>query len=152
MTRRSSSSDHALGALHLLIIINILVHLFRNDLTSQLSLTKTYRIFDGNLQSMLLSMFYHLEPTHLVLNMMALYRFGNELFVNSSSRRWRSFWTVILSYIGKDNGGIFFYSGTFASVIHDICRIFSLFQHAACSHSKDLKCSPDITSINGEEN
>ncbi|KAL3803185.1 hypothetical protein HJC23_003460 [Cyclotella cryptica] len=108
MTRRSSSSEHALGALHLLIILNILVHLFRNDLKSQLSLTNTYRIFDGNIQSMLLSMFYHLEPTHLMMNMLALYRFGNELFVNSSSRKWRSFAVVFLSYIAC---GMFAFKG-----------------------------------------
>lgn len=101
MARRSSSAEQALNAIHLLIGLNILVHMFRDDLKSQLSLNKTYRIFDGNIQSMVVSMFYHMEPAHLAINMLALYQYGNELFVNSSSKRWRSFLMVLFAYLGE---------------------------------------------------
>ena len=98
MTR--NSSNVALTAIQLLISLNILVYIFRNDLKYQLNLNKTYRISDGGIQSMILSMFYHIEPAHLALNVLALYRYGNELFVSSTSKRWRSFSIVIFSYLG----------------------------------------------------
>jgi len=48
---------------------------------------------------MLLSAFYHVEPTHLFLNMIALYRYGSELFVKASSRKWQSVIVVVISYV-----------------------------------------------------
>lgn len=102
MPRRTTDSvEQAQNALHLLIGLNILVYMFRDDLASQLSLSKTYRIFDGNIQSMVVSMFYHMEPPHLMINMLALYQYGNALFVHSSSRRWRSFYMILFAYIGE---------------------------------------------------
>lgn len=40
-----------------------------------------------------------MEPTHLFMNMIALYRYGSELFVNSSSRKWQSVFVVVISYV-----------------------------------------------------
>ena len=48
---------------------------------------------------MLLSIFYHIEPPHLLVNMLALHRYGSELFVNTSSKRYQSFFMVVLSYM-----------------------------------------------------
>eukprot|EP00571_Detonula_confervacea_P013394 CAMPEP_0172302794 /NCGR_PEP_ID=MMETSP1058-20130122/4452_1 /TAXON_ID=83371 /ORGANISM="Detonula confervacea, Strain CCMP 353" /LENGTH=329 /DNA_ID=CAMNT_0013013409 /DNA_START=84 /DNA_END=1070 /DNA_ORIENTATION=+ len=99
MSRRRLSSERAKTALCLLIAINILIYAYRDNFRSHLHLRRTYRIHDGNFQSMLLSIFYHMEPTHLFVNMIALHRYGSELFVNSSSRKWQSVFVVILSYV-----------------------------------------------------
>ena len=103
MSRRrgsSSNQQQAIQGLHLLILLNTLVHFLRNDyFHPYLNLERTYRIYDGTLYSMLLSMFYHVEPTHLVVNMLALHRYGSELFVNTSSKKWQSFGRVVLSYV-----------------------------------------------------
>eukprot|EP00984_Skeletonema_dohrnii_P038739 scaffold42321_cov161-Skeletonema_dohrnii-CCMP3373.AAC.1 len=93
------SMDRAKSGLTFLILINVLVHLFRNDFRHHLHLHKTYRINDGNLSSMLLSIIYHMDPTHLLVNMLSLNRYGSEVFVHSSSRRWHSFFLVVASYI-----------------------------------------------------
>ena len=100
MSRRRSSSttmDRAKSGLTFLILINVLVHLFRTDFRHHLH--KTYRITDGNLSSMLLSIIYHMDSTHLLVNMLSLNRYGTEIFVYSSSRRWHSFLFVVLSYV-----------------------------------------------------
>eukprot|EP00579_Thalassiosira_antarctica_P002812 CAMPEP_0201875540 /NCGR_PEP_ID=MMETSP0902-20130614/7496_1 /ASSEMBLY_ACC=CAM_ASM_000551 /TAXON_ID=420261 /ORGANISM="Thalassiosira antarctica, Strain CCMP982" /LENGTH=335 /DNA_ID=CAMNT_0048402621 /DNA_START=76 /DNA_END=1084 /DNA_ORIENTATION=+ len=93
------SSERAKTALHILILVNILIFVYRDNLRPHLNLQRTYRIHDGNFRSMLLSIFYHMEPTHLFMNMIALYRYGSELFVNSSSRKWQSVFVVIISYV-----------------------------------------------------
>jgi hypothetical protein len=99
---RSNSAQDALNAINILIGLNVLAHMFRDDLSSQLKLNKeSYRIFDGNIQSMFVSMFYHMEPAHLAINMLALYQYANELFVNSSSKKWRSLSMVIFAYLGE---------------------------------------------------
>jgi membrane associated rhomboid family serine protease len=93
------SSERARTALHLHILVNVLVYTFRNDLRPYLDLRRTYRIVDGDLRSMLLSICYHVEPAHLFVNMMALHRYGSELFANSPSRLWRSAFAVASSYV-----------------------------------------------------
>ncbi|KAL7541546.1 hypothetical protein ACHAXR_011025 [Thalassiosira sp. AJA248-18] len=93
------SSERAKTGLYILILANILIFAYRDDLRQHLNLRRTYRIHDGNLRSMLLSIFYHMEPTHLFMNMIALHRYGSELFVNSSSRRWHSVFVIIISYV-----------------------------------------------------
>lgn len=40
-----------------------------------------------------------MEPAHLFMNMIALHRYGSELFVNSSSRKWQSVFVIIVSYV-----------------------------------------------------
>ena len=95
----SASKDRAKSGLTFLILINILVHLFRNDFRHYLNLNRTYRINNGSLPSMLLSIFYHMDPTHLLVNLLSLNRYGSEIFVHSSSRRWHSFFLAIASYI-----------------------------------------------------
>jgi membrane associated rhomboid family serine protease len=101
---RSNSAQDALNAINILIGLNILAHMFRDDLSSQLKLNKeSYRIFDGNIQSMMVSMFYHMEPAQLAINMLALYQYGNELFVNSSSKKWRSLSMVMFAYLGESS-------------------------------------------------
>jgi membrane associated rhomboid family serine protease len=91
--------DRAKSGLSFLILINVLVHLFRNDFRQHLHLHKTYRINQSNLSSMLLSIVYHMDPTHLLVNMLSLNRYGSEIFVHSSSRRWHSFFLVVASYV-----------------------------------------------------
>ena len=93
------TSERAKTAVYLLIFINILVYAYRDDLRPHLSLRRTYRIYDGNFQSMLLSIFYHMDPTHLFMNMVALHRYGTEIFVYTSSKRWQSVFVVIISYV-----------------------------------------------------
>lgn len=95
----TTSGKQALNAIYLLIGINILVYTYRNDFLPHLNINRTYRILDGNLQSMLLSIFYHVDPTHLTMNMLCIYQTGFELYVNSSSKRWRSFSMPIISYL-----------------------------------------------------
>mmetsp|Transcript_32409 Transcript_32409/g.69970 ORF Transcript_32409/g.69970 Transcript_32409/m.69970 type:complete len:347 (+) Transcript_32409:413-1453(+) len=95
----SISSERAKTTLHLLILINILIFAYRDTLRPQLNLHRTYRIQDGNFKSMLLSIFYHMDPTHLFLNMIALHRYGSELFVHTSSRKWQSFHVIVISYL-----------------------------------------------------
>jgi membrane associated rhomboid family serine protease len=112
MSRRSnssSSSERAKSALHLLILINILIYVIRDDLRTRqyLNLHHTYRIRghedDGlstTIPSMLLSIFYHTEPSHLFMNMLALHRYGSDLFIHSSSRKlWQSVWFILISYL-----------------------------------------------------
>ncbi|KAL7464188.1 hypothetical protein ACHAXS_004524 [Conticribra weissflogii] len=96
MNRRSEEANNALT---FLILINLFVFIFRNDFHRHLNIGRTYRIYDGDISSMILSMFYHIEPGHLFVNMLALHRYGSELFVNTSSKRWRSFFIVLLSYL-----------------------------------------------------
>ena len=100
MIRRSSSSG-AKSGLTFLILINVLVHLFRkNDFRNHLHVHNTYRINDGDLSSMLLSIIYHMDSTHLLVNMLSLNRYGSEVFVHTSSRRWSSsFVLLVLSYV-----------------------------------------------------
>ena len=93
------SSERTRTALHLLILVNVLVYACRDDLRPYLDLRRTYRIIDGDLRSMLLAIYYHVEPTHLFVNMLALHRYGSELFANSSSRLWRSVFAVASSYV-----------------------------------------------------
>lgn len=82
------------------ILINVLIYAYHDDFRPHLNLLhRTYCIIDGNVQSMLLSIFYHAEPSHLLMNMLALYRYGSELFVNTASSRWRSVNVIILSYV-----------------------------------------------------
>ena len=95
----SGSKDRAKSGLTFLILMNVLVHLFRNDFRHYLNLHKTYSINDGNLPSMLLSIIYHMDTTHLLVNMLSINRYGSEIFVHSSSRRWHSFFLVVVSYI-----------------------------------------------------
>ena len=97
MSRRSS--ERAKTALYLLILINIFIYSYRDELQPYLSLKRSYRIHDGNLKSMLLSIFFHMDPTHLFMNMLALNRYGNELFVYTTSTRWQSTFVIIISYI-----------------------------------------------------
>jgi len=89
---RLSSSERANIALNVLVLVNILV--FANSH----ALRRTYRIRDGGVPAMLLSIFCHVEPTHLLANMLPLYRCGTQLFVRSSSERWRSLLLVLISY------------------------------------------------------
>lgn len=96
MRRFRSSRGDAANALYLLIMVNVLVYTFRDDLRPYMSI---YAINNGGYLSMLSSMFSHINPRHLLLNMLALHRYGSEVFVNSSSRTWRSFFTVLLSYL-----------------------------------------------------
>ena len=93
------SKDRAKSGLTFLILLNLLVHLFRNEFRHYLNLHKTYRINNGNLPSMLLSIFYHIDPTHLLVNMLSLNRYGSEIFVQTPSRRWHSFFLVVASYM-----------------------------------------------------
>ena len=94
------SMDRAKSGLTLLILINVIVHVFRNNFLRDLhSVHKTYRINNGNLTSMLLSIIYHVDSTHLLVNMLSLNRYGSEIFVLSSSKRWHSFFLVVASYI-----------------------------------------------------
>lgn len=94
------SMDRAKSGLTFLILINVIVHLlFRHDdFRQNLHLHKTYRINGGNFSKMLLSMIYHMDSTHLLVNMLSLNRYGSEIFVQSSSRRWHSFFLVVASY------------------------------------------------------
>ncbi|KAL3816148.1 hypothetical protein ACHAXA_001635 [Cyclostephanos tholiformis] len=99
------SSERARTALHLHILINVLVYAYRDDLRQYLGVRRTYRMIDGDLRSMLLSIVYHVDPSHLFVNMMALHRYGSELFVypsysssSSSSGLWRSSIIVAMSY------------------------------------------------------
>ena len=103
-TSSSGSSDRAKSALHFLILINIIIYAIRDDLRTRpyLNVQQTFRLRDGitNLPSMLLSMFYHTEPSHIFMNMIALHRYGSELFVHSSSRKcWQSIWIILISYL-----------------------------------------------------
>ena len=98
MSRRSSER-RAKTALYLLILINIFIYSYRVEFQPYLSLKRTYQIHDGNLKSMLLSIFFHMDPTHLFMNMLALNRYGTELFVYTSSYRWQSTFVIIISYI-----------------------------------------------------
>ena len=93
------STERAKSGLTFLILINVLIHIFRNDFRGQINLHKTFRINNGDLSSMLLSIFFHMEPSHLMINMLSLNRYGSEVFVHSSSKRWHSFFLVVASYI-----------------------------------------------------
>lgn len=99
MSRHLSSIEHARTALLLVILVNVLIYACRDNFRPHLNLRRTYRIIDGNVRSMLLSIFYHAEPAHLLVNMLALYRYGSELFINTTSSRWRSVHVIVLSYI-----------------------------------------------------
>jgi membrane associated rhomboid family serine protease len=98
------SSERARTALHILILINVLVyyHARRENPRPFLDQRRTYRIIDGDLRSMLLSIFYHSDPAHLLVNVLALHRYGTELFVypppSSGRIIWRSAFVVALSY------------------------------------------------------
>ena len=48
---------------------------------------------------MLLSIIFHMDSSHLIVNMLSLHRFGSEVFVSSSSKRWHSFFLLVLSYV-----------------------------------------------------
>lgn len=106
-SRSSNSSERAKSALHLLILVNILIYAIRDDLRTRqyLNLHHTYRILDRDgliptILSMLLSIFYHTEPSHLFMNMFALHRYGSDLFIHSSSRKfWQSVWFIMISYL-----------------------------------------------------
>ncbi|KAL9186112.1 hypothetical protein ACHAXT_005350 [Thalassiosira profunda] len=95
------TAERARTALYLLILTNVLVFAYRDELRPHLRHHRRsfYRIIDGNIRSMLLSIFYHADPTHLFFNMMALYRYGTEVFVHSSSKRWHSTLLVLSSYV-----------------------------------------------------
>ena len=100
MSRHHQSSiERARMALLVLILINVLIYAYRDDFRPHLNLRRTYRIIDGNVRSMLLSIFYHAEPSHLLVNMLALQRYGSELFINTTSSRWRSVYVIVLSYV-----------------------------------------------------
>ncbi|KAL7547037.1 hypothetical protein ACHAWF_010359 [Thalassiosira exigua] len=93
------TSERARTSIYLLIVVNVLIFAYRDDLRPHLNLRRAYRIYDGNLSGMLLSIFYHVDPTHLFMNMIALHRYGSEVFVNSSSKKWHSPFLVIASYV-----------------------------------------------------
>lgn len=93
------STEQAKRGLTFLILINVLIHLFQNDFREHINLNKTFRINNGDLSSMLLSIFFHMEPSHLIINMLSLHRYGSETFVHSSSKRWHSFFLVVASYL-----------------------------------------------------
>lgn len=99
MSRHQQSIERARTALLLLILVNVLIYAYRDNFRPHLNLRRTYRIIDGNVRSMLLSIFYHAEPSHLLMNMLALYKYGSELFINTTSSRWRSVYIIVLSYI-----------------------------------------------------
>ena len=92
-----SSSELALNAIQIFIGLNVLAHMFRDDLDYRLNLSKRHRIFDGYV----IPLFYHVDPGHLAINMLALHQYGNEIFVRSTSKRWRSHYMVVFSYLGK---------------------------------------------------
>lgn len=96
---RLLSIERARTALHLLIVLNVLIYAYRDNFRPQLGLRQTYRAIDGNVRSMVLSIFYHTDPSHLFVNMMTLYRYGSELFLTTSSMRWRSMHVIVLSYL-----------------------------------------------------
>ena len=96
---RLRSSERAKTALYILIIINVFIYAYRETFRPRLSVRRTYRIQDGTYRSMLLSIFYHMDPTHLFMNMMALHRYGMELFVYTSSKRWQKPVVVLVSYV-----------------------------------------------------
>ena len=97
----------ATTALQVVIGVNVLVHLFRDDLRPYLSTRNTYSVSDGSLKAMLLSIFYHVDASHLFVNMLALYRYGSELFVNTSSKRWSGTARVVLCYVLCGLGAFF---------------------------------------------
>lgn len=99
MSSRTYYTDRAQNALFLLIIINLFVCVYRVHLSPYLDLRRTYRIRDGSFHSMLLSIFYHMDSTHLFINMLSLHQNGTKVFVNSSSKRWQSMFVIIISYI-----------------------------------------------------
>ena len=102
-----SAASRATTALQVIIGVNILVHLLRDDLRTYLSIRNTYSVRGGSLKAMLLSMFYHVDASHLLVNVLALYRYGSEVFVRTSSKRWSDTTRVVLCYVLCGLGGFF---------------------------------------------
>jgi len=149
MSRRTS--ERAKTALYLLILINIFIYSYRDELQPYLSLKRSYRIHDGNLKSMLLSIFFHMDPTHLFMNMLALNRYGTELFVYTSSSRWQSTFVIIISYVACGLGA--FIGVELLSQYHDyqwesklrVAREANRCTHWFCNSLND-KLGTDISS------
>jgi hypothetical protein len=93
------SSKCARTALHMHILVNILVYAFCDDLRLYLDLRWTYHIVDGDLLSMLLSIYYHMESMHLFMNMMDLHWYGSKLCTNVPSRLWWLVFAVMSLYV-----------------------------------------------------
>ena len=65
-----------------------------------LSTRVLHRVGCTNVQSMIASVFYHTDYVHLFVNMVAIHRYGTQLFVRSSSKAvWQSVWIILISYL-----------------------------------------------------
>jgi membrane associated rhomboid family serine protease len=93
--------------LWLLIAVNILVALFREESNEGLfSLYKETRfnIEDSSILSIVMSMFHHIDGSHLLSNMLGLLSYGTHVFVETSSYTWQSPITILSVYLGSGIG------------------------------------------------
>ena len=88
-----------LGAL---VTANVLVYA-RQDVLSPL--VWSHSIYDSSLISIIASMFHHADVPHLVVNMLCLWYYGNEVFVNSSSKTWQYPLVILVIYLFSGIGG-----------------------------------------------
>mmetsp|Transcript_906 Transcript_906/g.2113 ORF Transcript_906/g.2113 Transcript_906/m.2113 type:complete len:322 (+) Transcript_906:3142-4107(+) len=130
-----STASRATTALQVIIGVNVLVHLLRDDLRPYLSIRNTYSVGDGSLKAMLLSIVYHVDTSHLLVNMLSLYRYGSELFVSTSSKRWSDTTRVVLCYVLCGLGA--FFGVEFLSRYHEAewhRRVASARRAGRCTH------------------
>ena len=95
LSRLFSSIEIAQLSLYLLIAINI-----GFAVSGTLSTRDLHRVGHTNVQSMIASVFYHTDYVHLFVNMVAIHRYGTQLFVLSSPKAvWQSVWIILISYL-----------------------------------------------------
>lgn len=88
--------NNARVTLYGIIAANVAFYLRQNELSLW---TNSHSIYGSSLDAIITSMFHHVDASHLFLNMASLWRYGKEVFVETSSRTWSSPVVILCFYL-----------------------------------------------------
>mmetsp|Transcript_60655 Transcript_60655/g.179863 ORF Transcript_60655/g.179863 Transcript_60655/m.179863 type:complete len:268 (-) Transcript_60655:1173-1976(-) len=89
------TSEAAFVALGGIVAANVAFFLRRDDFSPW---PNSHTVYGISLSSVATSMFHHADASHLVVNMICLWRYGNEVFVRTSSRVWSAPIVIVCLY------------------------------------------------------
>jgi len=90
-------------ALYITIAANVATFLVKNEL----NLSEAFSVNNSSLPSMLLSMFSHVDESHLITNIVFLLIYSQAVFINTTSSIWKSIPVFLFVYFGSGFGTYF---------------------------------------------
>jgi membrane associated rhomboid family serine protease len=130
-------------ALYATIVANVIVFTHWEPLV----ISNVFSVDNSTLKSMMVSTFRHADLQHLASNMLFLFIYGNQVFIQSTSATWQSPLAFLLVYYGSGFGS--FYGNIAVASLHEQIwskKIRDARNAARCTHWMCEKVGFDLIS------